>query len=103
LANELEELSRELEESNNAKSILNESRKKCEFELNRLRRDLDDMNKQHESSFAQLRKKHEDAVSDMSSQIDMLIKARNKLEKEKLSILSEADQARISTRQLDKY
>jgi len=102
LARELEELNRELEESNNAKAILNESRKKCEFELNRLRRDLDDLNRQHEASFAQLRKKHEDAVSDMSSQIDALIKARNKLEKEKLSILSEADQARISTRHLDK-
>ena len=38
----------------------------------------------------------------MSGQIDSLIKARNKLEKEKLSILSEADQARISTRHLDK-
>jgi len=63
---------------------------------------LDDLNRQHESSFAQLRKKHEDSVSEMTVQIDSLIKARNKLEKEKLSILSEADQARISTRHLDK-
>jgi len=43
-----------------------------------LRRDLEEANVQHESTAASLRKKHQDAVAEMSSQIDQLQKAKIK-------------------------
>ena len=47
-----------------------ELNKKREAELAKLRRDLEEAAIQHESTLASLKKKHMDAVSEMSEQID---------------------------------
>lgn len=46
--------------------------------MSKLRRDLEEANIQHESTLANLRKKHNDAVSEMGEQIDQLNKLKAK-------------------------
>lgn len=78
LARELEELGERLEEAGGATAAQIELNKKREAELSKLRRDLEESNIQHESVLANLRKKHNDAVSEMSEQIDQLNKMKAK-------------------------
>uniref|UniRef100_T1GWF3 Myosin motor domain-containing protein n=1 Tax=Megaselia scalaris TaxID=36166 RepID=T1GWF3_MEGSC len=68
LARELEELGERLEEAGGATSAQIELNKKREAELSKLRRDLEEANIQHESTLANLRKKHNDAVAEMAEQ-----------------------------------
>ncbi|XP_039950842.1 myosin heavy chain, muscle isoform X23 [Bactrocera tryoni] len=83
LARELEELGERLEEAGGATSAQIELNKKREAELSKLRRDLEEANIQHESTLANLRKKHNDAVAEMAEQVDQLNKLKAKAEKEK--------------------
>lgn len=46
--------------------------------LNEAEADLDEANKSHKAKFAELRKKHDDSVFEMSQQIEKLLKAINK-------------------------
>lgn len=78
LARELEELGERLEEAGGATSAQIELNKKREAELAKLRRDLEEANIQHESTLANLRKKHNDAVAEMGEQIDQLNKLKAK-------------------------
>lgn len=78
LARELEELGERLEEAGGATSAQIELNKKREAEMSKLRRDLEEANIQHESTLANLRKKHNDAVSEMGEQIDQLNKLKAK-------------------------
>jgi hypothetical protein len=52
-----------LEEAGGATTTQVEMNKKREAELAKLRRDLEEANLQHEATSAQLRKKHQDAVT----------------------------------------
>lgn len=52
--------------------------KKREVELQKLRRDLDEQAMQNEASQAALRKKQQDAVNELSDQLDALNKAKQK-------------------------
>ncbi|XP_023295458.1 myosin heavy chain, muscle isoform X11 [Lucilia cuprina] len=83
LARELEELGERLEEAGGATSAQIELNKKREAELSKLRRDLEEANIQHESTLANLRKKHNDAIAEMAEQVDQLNKLKAKAEKEK--------------------
>ncbi|XP_005176298.1 myosin heavy chain, muscle isoform X18 [Musca domestica] len=83
LARELEELGERLEEAGGATSAQIELNKKREAELSKLRRDLEEANIQHESTLANLRKKHNDAIAEMAEQVDQLNKMKAKSEKEK--------------------
>lgn len=76
LARELEELGERLEEAGGATSAQIELNKKREAELSKLRRDLEEANIQHETTLANLRKKHNDAVAEMGEQIDTLNKLK---------------------------
>ncbi|XP_064546742.1 myosin heavy chain, muscle isoform X46 [Drosophila montana] len=78
LARELEELGERLEEAGGATSAQIELNKKREAELSKLRRDLEEANIQHESTLANLRKKHNDAVAEMAEQVDQLNKLKAK-------------------------
>lgn len=78
MARELEELGERLEEAGGATAAQIELNKKREAELSKLRRDLEESNIQHESVLASLRKKHNDAVAEMSEQIDQLNKLKAK-------------------------
>ncbi|XP_050503325.1 myosin heavy chain, muscle isoform X7 [Diabrotica virgifera virgifera] len=96
LARELEELGERLEEAGGATSAQIELNKKREAELAKLRRDLEESNIQHEGTLANLRKKHNDAVSEMGEQIDQLNKLKAKAEKEKSQYFGELNDLRAS-------
>lgn len=76
LTKELGELSDRLEEAGGATAAQIELNKKREAELAKLRRDLEETNIQQEAALANLRKKHNDAISEMSDQIDHLNKMK---------------------------
>ncbi|CAF1976902.1 unnamed protein product, partial [Rotaria magnacalcarata] len=63
LAREIDEMGDRLEEAGGATTSQVEMNKKREAELAKLRRDLEEANLQHEATAAQLRKKHQDAVT----------------------------------------
>ncbi|XP_059220754.1 myosin heavy chain, muscle isoform X6 [Stomoxys calcitrans] len=95
LARELEELGERLEEAGGATSAQIELNKKREAELSKLRRDLEEANIQHESTLANLRKKHNDAIAEMAEQVDQLNKMKAKSEKEKNEYYSQMNDLRI--------
>merc|ERR1711874_704088 len=83
LARELDDLGERLEEAGGATSAQVELNKKREAEIGKLRRDLEESIIQHEAILSGLKKKHLDAIAEMSEQIDQLNKMKQKIEKEK--------------------
>ncbi|CAF0731333.1 unnamed protein product [Adineta steineri] len=102
LAREIDEMRDRLDDAGGATSSQVEMNKKRESELAKLRRDLEEANLQHEATAAQLRKKHQDAVTEMGEQIDQLQKVKNKLEKDKLTVKSELDDLRSQVDHIQK-
>nr|XP_053645271.1 myosin heavy chain, muscle-like [Cherax quadricarinatus] len=96
LARELGELGDRLDEAGGATAAQIELNKKRESELVKLRRDLEEVNVQHESALNLLRKKHNDAVNELSEQIDYLNKMKARTEKDKESIKRDADDAKAA-------
>ena len=83
MVKELEELTDRLEEASGATAAQMELNKKREMEVGRMRKDLEEASIQQESTMLSLRKKHQDAISEMSEQIEQLNKMKQKIEKEK--------------------
>merc|ERR1719412_2169259 len=83
LARELDDLSERVEEAGGATAAQVDLNKKREAEINKLRRDLEEANIQHEGILVALKKKHVDATSEMSEQVDQLNKMKQKIEKER--------------------
>ncbi|GAB6026685.1 hypothetical protein CHUAL_013196 [Chamberlinius hualienensis] len=102
LARELEELHERLEEAGGATSSQIELNKKREAELAKLRRDLEEANVHHEAALSNIRKKHTDAIAELSEQNDQLNKIKVKLEKEKAQVKGEVDDLRASVDHLTK-
>uniref|UniRef100_A0A1L8E5H7 Putative myosin class i heavy chain n=1 Tax=Nyssomyia neivai TaxID=330878 RepID=A0A1L8E5H7_9DIPT len=100
LARELEELGERLEEAGGATSAQIELNKKREAELAKLRRDLEEANIQHESTLANLRKKHNDAVAEMAEQVDQLNKLKAKAEHDRNNMHNELNNTRSACDQL---
>merc|ERR1712200_215094 len=71
-----------------------------EAEVGRLRKDLEEATINNESVLMNLKKKHQDAISEMTEQIDCLSKAKSKIEKEKAKITSDAADARAATEEV---
>jgi len=94
---ELEELGDRLDEAGGATAAQIELNKKRETELAKLRRDLEESNIQHEAALVSLRKKHNDAVAEMSEQVDHLNKMKARIEKEKDMMKRDTDDARSAT------
>ncbi|KAK7079756.1 putative TRAFAC class myosin-kinesin ATPase superfamily [Halocaridina rubra] len=94
LGRELEELGERLDEAGGATAAQIELNKKRESELIKLRRDLEETNIQHEAALVSLRKKHNDAVAEMSEQIDHLNKMKARTEKDKETFKRETDDAK---------
>jgi len=78
LARDLEELGERLEEAGGQTASQIELNKKREAELSKLRRELEEINVAHESAMASMRKKHNDAVSEMAETLDNLNKSKAK-------------------------
>jgi myosin heavy chain 6/7 len=78
LARELDELSARLEEAGGASQAQMELNRKREGELEKLRRDLEEANVQHELTTSQMRKKHQNAVSEMAEQLEQVARIKSK-------------------------
>ncbi|XP_050734444.1 myosin heavy chain, muscle-like [Eriocheir sinensis] len=96
LERELVELRERLEEAGGATAAQIELNKKREAELAKLRRDLEETNIHQEAALGLLRKKHNDAVTEMSEQIDHLNKMKARTEKEKDALRREGDDAKAA-------
>merc|ERR1719346_30258 len=97
LARELEELGERLNEAGGATHAQIELNKKREAEVQKLRKDLEEAHIQQESTLMNLKKKHQDAVAEMSEQIDQLSKMKAKIEKDKNMIMHEVQDVRAAT------
>merc|ERR1711953_1280990 len=97
LAKQLEGLGERLSEAGGATLAQVELNKKREAELGKLRKDLEEANIQHESVLMNLKKKHQDAIQEMTEQIDQLTKMKSKIEKDKGKIQAEMMDARSAT------
>merc|ERR1739848_628681 len=97
LARELESLGERLDEAGGATGAQIELNKKREAEVGKLRKDLEEANIQHESVLLNLKKKHQDAIQEMSEQIDQLSKMKSKIEKDKSKIQAEKNDGIAAT------
>merc|ERR1711936_1454616 len=97
LAKELESLGERLNEAGGATHAQVELNKKREAEVGKLRKDLEEANIQHETTLISLKKKHQDAVAEMSEQIDQLSKMKAKIEKDKTNLMHEIQDVRAAT------
>merc|ERR1712241_1503429 len=82
LARELESLGERLNEAGGATHAQVELNKKRESEVQKLRKDLEEAHISQEATMVSLKKKHQDAVAEMSEQIDQLSKMKAKVEKD---------------------
>merc|ERR1719290_389614 len=94
LAKEFEELGERLDQAGGATLAQIELNKKRENEINKLRKDYEEANIQQEAVMMSLKKKHQDAIQEMSEQVDQLSKMKSKIEKDKAKIQSEIGDAR---------
>ena len=78
LAREMESLGERLNEAGGATTAQIELNKKRESEVSKLRKDLEECQIQHEGTLTSLKKKHQDAVAEMTEQIDQLNKMKAK-------------------------
>jgi myosin heavy chain 6/7 len=67
-----------LNEAGGATNAQVELNKKREAEVGKLRKDLEEAHIQQESTMMNLKRKHQDAISEMSEQIDQLTKMKGR-------------------------
>merc|ERR1712172_277298 len=65
--------------------------------VNKLRKDVEEVNIQQESILSNLKRKQGDATAEMTEQIDALGKMKSKIEKDKVLIMNEIADARAAT------
>merc|ERR1719309_1278994 len=94
LEREYNDITDRLDEAGGATLAQAELYKKRDAELAKIKRDYEECNIQHEASVAAFRKKHNDAVAEMSDQIDHLTKLKQKIDKEKEAMRREAEDAK---------
>merc|ERR1712051_888715 len=85
LARELENMGERLGEASGATSAQIELNKKREAEVTKLRRDLEEAHIQQEATLVSLKKKHQDAIAEMTEQIEQLNKMK-KIEEATLTL-----------------
>merc|ERR1719418_421573 len=95
LAREMEELTERIEEASGATAAQMELNKKRESEVIRMRKDLEEINIQQEATVLSLKKKHQDAILEMSEQIDQLGKLKARVEKDNANIKHEIEEIKI--------
>merc|ERR1712036_172097 len=74
--------------------------KKREAEVNKLRKDLEEARIQQEATLMGLKKKHQDAVAEMSEQIDQLTKMKTKIDKDRTNVGHECQDVRAATEEV---
>ena len=78
LNRELDELGERLDEAGGATQAQMDMNKKREQELQKIRRDMEEAQVQNEAAISQLRKKNQDAVNELSDQVDQMTKVKQK-------------------------
>merc|ERR1711881_756499 len=96
LARELEGLGERLNEASGATSAQIELNKKREAEVGKLRKDLEEAHIQQEATIISLKKKHQDAIAEMTEQTEALNKMKAK-KKDKNHIMHEIADVRAAT------
>merc|ERR1711953_527200 len=86
LARELDQLGGRLTEAGGATAAQIELNKKRDSEIGKLRKDLEEAHIQQETILMNLKKKHQDAIQEMTEQIDQLTKMKSKIDKDKTKI-----------------
>jgi len=102
LARELEQLGERLNEAGGVTAAQRELNKKREAEVQRMRKDLESAAIQQEATMLNLKKKHQDAVAEMSEQIDQLSKMKGKIEKDRNQIMHEIGDVRAATEEISR-
>merc|ERR1712142_1114884 len=100
LAREIEQLGERLMEAGGATHAQIELNKKRENEVTKLRRDIEETNIQQESILSNLKRKHQDAIQEMTEQIDQLQKMKAKIDKDKVHIINECNDARSAAEEV---
>merc|ERR1711981_1320433 len=100
LAREYEQLGERLVESSGATSCQIELNKKREMELGKLRKDIEEQKIQQETTMINLKRKHNDAVAEMTEQIDQLAKMKAKVDKDKNGIHAEIQDVRAAVEEV---
>merc|ERR1711884_691332 len=102
LARELENLGERLGEASGATSAQIELNKKRDAEVTKLRKDLEEATIQQDATLVGLKKKHQDAIAEMTEQIDQLNKMKVKIEKDKQHIMHEIADVRAATDEVNR-
>merc|ERR1711962_449177 len=97
LSRGFDELTERLDESCVTTAAQIELNKKREAEILKMRKDIEECNIQQESTLLSLRKKHQDAVTEMSEQCEQLNKIKSKIEKDKMAVKMQLDDTRAAT------
>jgi len=97
LAREMESLGERLNEATGTTAAQIELNKKRESEVTKMRKDLEEANIQRDATITSLKRKQQDAIAEMSEQIDQLGKMKAKIEKDKSLIMSEIQDVRAAT------
>merc|ERR1719418_44005 len=97
LAREMESLGERLNEATGTTHAQIELNKKRESEVTKLSKDLEEARIQHDAMCVSMKKKQQDAVAEMSEQIDQLSKMKTKIEKDKSQIMAEVADVRAAT------
>merc|ERR1712213_184174 len=100
LAGQLESMNERISDASGATSAQIELNKKRENEVGKLRKDIEEARISNESVLLNLKKKHQDAIQEMSEQIDQLTKMKSKIEKDKTKIHNEITDARAATEEI---
>merc|ERR1711963_816064 len=100
LARELERVGERLNEAGGATAAQMELNKKRDSEIFKLRKDLEEAKIQQDATLMSLKKKHQDAVAEMSEQIDQLSKMKAKIEKDRNNVNHETVDVRAATEEI---
>ena len=102
LAKQLESTGERLTEAGGATLAQVELNKKREAEVGKLRKDLEEAKILQDATLNSLKKKHQDAVAEMSEQIDQLTKMKAKIDKDKMAINHEVNDVRAATEEISR-
>jgi len=97
LAREMESRGERLNEAMGTTAAQIELNKKREAEVSKLRKDLEESKIQQDATVGSLKKKHQDAIAEMSEQIDQLGKMKAKIDQDKIKIMAEIADVRAAT------
>merc|ERR1740136_470299 len=100
LAREMESLGERLNEASGTTAAQIELNKKRESEVTKMRKDLEEANIQRDATITSLKRKQQDAIAEMSEQIDQLAKMKAKIDKDKSQIMIEIQDVRAATEEV---